>query len=125
MSDQRSNKDEFLSFLGTCMTFYNMHLTPYEQDHIMVEMGKILHDHIAPKNYSKLMKYVYGEKSPAYMDTDSIKDMYPESLFNTTDVNAVREAYHTGQTRAVMRDYKDFRDDPDLRGGETDGDNQI
>lgn len=108
--DIRSNAQEFLSFLGTCMTFYNMHLTPYEQDHIMVEMGKILHDHIAPKNYSKLMKYVYGEKSPAYMDTDS--------------VNTVREAYHTGLTHAVMRDYKDFRDDPEM-GGETDGKDGI
>ena len=110
MGFDRPNTDEFLSFLGTCMTFYNMHLTPYEQDHVMVEMGKILHDHIAPKNYSKLMKYVYGEKSPAYMDTDS--------------VNAVREAYHTGQTHAVLRDYKDFREDPEM-GGETDGDDKI
>ena len=111
MGFDRPNTEEFLSFLGTCMTFYNMHLTPYEKDHVIAEMGKLLHDHLAPKNYSKLVKYVYGEKSPLYMDTDS--------------VNAVREAYHTGQTHAVMRDYKDFRDDPDLRGSETDGDDQI
>lgn len=76
MSDEfRSNAQEFLSFLGTCMTFYNMHLSPYEQDHIMAEMGKIIHDHLAPKNYSKLIKYVYGEKNPAYMDTDSYQEL--------------------------------------------------
>lgn len=82
MSDEyRSNAQEFLSFLGTCMLFYNMHLTPYEQDHIMVEMGKIIHDHLAPKNYSKLMKYVYGEKNPAYMDTDSYQEL--KKVFST------------------------------------------
>lgn len=61
MEFDRSNTDEFLSFLGTCMTFYNMHLTPYEQSHVIAEMGKILHDHLAPKNYAPLVKFIYGE----------------------------------------------------------------
>ena len=73
--ENRSNAQEFLSFLGTCMTFYSIHLTPWEQSHLIPEMGKLLHDHLAPKNYSKLMKYVYGEKNPAYMDTDSYQEL--------------------------------------------------
>lgn len=115
MNDEiRSNRDEFLSFLGTCMTFYNMHLTPYEQDHIMAEMGKILHDHLAPKNYSKLMKYVYGEKNPAYMDTDSYQE--------------IKKVFTSGQTLVPMPGIEKL---PELRGeyikggGETDGNDQI
>lgn len=55
MGFDRSNTEEFLSFLGTCMTFYNMHLTPYEQNHVIAEMGKLLHDHLAQKNYAPLV----------------------------------------------------------------------
>ena len=109
MSDQRSNRDEFLSFLGTCMTFYNMHLTPYEKDHVIAEIGKLLHDHLAPKNYAPLVKFLYGESKPIYEDTDMVK---------------LRDAFTSGQTQAVMRDYKDFRDDPEM-GGETDGKDGI
>lgn len=75
MSDERTNYQEFLSFLGTTLEFYSMHLTPWEQSHVVAPMGALLHDHIAPKHYSKLMKYVYGEKNPAYMDTDSYQEI--------------------------------------------------
>ena len=73
MSTERPNTDEFLSFLGTCMTFYNMHLTPWEQSHIIPEIGKLLHDHLAPKNYALLVKFIYGESAPIYADTDMVR----------------------------------------------------
>ena len=71
MGFDRPNTEEFLSFLGTCMTFYNIHLTPYEQNHVIAEMGKLLHDHLAPKNYAPLVKFIYGESTARYVDTDS------------------------------------------------------
>lgn len=107
----RSNAQEFISFLGTCMYFYEHNLTPYEQSHVMYEAGMLMRDYLSPTNRNKLIAVLRKgiHENPAfYVDTDSV------------DVNAVREAYHTGQTHAVMRDYKDFRDDPEM-GGETDG----
>lgn len=98
MGFDRPNTEEFLSFLGTCMTFYNMHLTPYEQSHVIAEIGKILHDHLAPKNYAPLVKFIYGESAPIYKDTDMIR---------------LREAFTSGQTHAKME------------GGDTDGDDKI
>lgn len=98
MGFDRSNTEEFLSFLGTCMTFYNMHLTPYEQSAVIADIGKILHDHLAPKNYAPLVKFLYGESKPIYVDTDMVR---------------LRDAFTSGETHAKME------------GGETDGDDQI
>lgn len=94
MSDEiRSNAQEFLSFLGTCMYFYQHNLTPHEQSSIMYDMGKILRDYLSPHNRRKLISVL----------------QHGDMFDITSDVNAVREAYHTGQTHVVMR------------GGETDG----
>lgn len=40
----RSNKDEFISYLGTCMSFYKMHLTPREQSESITDIADILKD---------------------------------------------------------------------------------
>ena len=95
MSDEiRSNAQEFISFLGTCMFFYEHHLTPHEQSSKMYDMGIMLRDYLSPNNRKKLISVLqYGQ--------------------DQTDVNAIREAYHTGQTHAVMR------------GGDTDGKDDI
>ena len=105
MSDEiRSNAQEFLSFLGTCMYFYEHNLTPYEQSHVMTDVGTMLRDYLAPKNREKLILVLRGKKFSEVID-----QMYVD----TDSVNAVREAYHTGQTHAVMR------------GGETNGKDDI
>lgn len=136
MNDEiRSNTQEFLSFLGTCMYFYEHNLTPYEQSHVMHDMGMLLRDYIAPKNREKLILVLrvvkfFGANNDKYVDTDSVKDMYPNSLFNTSDVNAVREAYHTGQTHALVP-MPGIEKLPELRGeyikggGGTNGNDQI
>ena len=98
MGFDRPNTEEFLSFLGTCMTFYNMHLTPYEKDHVIAEIGKILHDCLAPKNYAPLVKFLYGESKAIYEDTDMVR---------------LRDAFTSGKMHAKMR------------GGETDGKDGI
>ena len=82
----------------------------------MYETGMLMRDYLSPNNRNKLITVLrkgIHENPALYADTDSIRDMYPESMFNASDVNAVREAYHTGQTHAVMR------------GGDTNGNDQI
>lgn len=74
--ENRSNKDEFLSFLSTCMTFYNMHLTPYEQAHITYDMVEIFAQHMTPKDFIRMcdqMKVRHDRwMMKMYADTDSV-----------------------------------------------------
>lgn len=71
----RSNRDEFLSFLGTCLTFYEQHLTPYEQKHTVFEIGEILREHVKPDCYSTLVRAIYGgTNDQIYQDTDSVME---------------------------------------------------
>ena len=60
MSYQRSNKDEFLSFLGTCMTFYNMHLTPEEQDAVIEDMLEVINQNL-PEQFDAVIIDHYME----------------------------------------------------------------
>ena len=108
MSDEISTyAQEFISFMGTCMFFYQNHLSPRQQSSTMYDVGMMFRDYLSPNNRKKL-----------------ISVLQHGTILNSSDVNAVREAYHTGQTHAVLRDYKDFREDPEM-GGETDGKDDI
>ncbi len=60
MSDvSRSNKDEFLSYLGTCMSFYKMHLTPSEQIDVVEDIAAILKDALYAEEKDNLVKALY------------------------------------------------------------------
>lgn len=70
MSDiSRSNKDEFISYLGTCMSFYKMHLTPSEQSESIPDIAVILKDALQPEEKDNLVKALY----PGYDITISSK----------------------------------------------------
>lgn len=60
MSDvSRSNKDEFLSYLGTCMSFYKMHLTPSEQSEVVEDIAEILKNTMYAEEKDNLVKALY------------------------------------------------------------------
>lgn len=69
MSDPvRVNKDEFISYLGTCMSFYKMHLTPGEQSEVIMDIADILKDALSPMDRDELVRSLY----PGYDITLSI-----------------------------------------------------
>lgn len=60
MSDPvRCNKDEFLSCLGTCMSFYKMHLTPSEQSESIPDIAGILKSAMYSEEKDSLVKALY------------------------------------------------------------------
>lgn len=70
----RCNRDEFLSYLGTCFNFYDMHLTSYERKHSIMEISDIIKEHMTPDDCDRLSKALQGEKI-IYQDTDSVKEV--------------------------------------------------
>lgn len=59
MSDNkiiRSNMYEFISYLGTCMSFYKMHLTPSEQSEVIPDIADILKDAMYPEERDNLVR---------------------------------------------------------------------
>lgn len=56
----RSNAQEFLSFLGTCMYFYEHNLTPHEQSSTMDDVGKMFRDYLSPNNRNRLIHVLLG-----------------------------------------------------------------
>ena len=70
----RCNRDEFLSYLGTCFNFYNMHLTSYERKHSINEISDIIKEYMSPDDCDRLSKALQGEKI-IYHDTDSVKEV--------------------------------------------------
>lgn len=69
MSDiSRSNKYEFISYMGTCMSFYKMHLTPGEQSEVITDIADILKDALSPMDRDELVRSLY----PGYDITLSI-----------------------------------------------------
>ena len=69
MSDPvRVNEEEFISYLGTCMSFYKMHLTPGEQSHVISDIADILKDVLSPEDRDDLVRSLY----PGYDITISI-----------------------------------------------------
>lgn len=70
MSDPvRVNEEEFISYLGTCMGFYKMHLTPGEQSKVIPDIADILKDALQPEEKDNLVKALY----PGYDITISSK----------------------------------------------------
>ena len=70
MSDPvRCNKDEFISYLGTCMSFYKMHLTPNEQSESIPDIAEILKDALYAEERDNLVRALY----PGYDVTISTK----------------------------------------------------
>lgn len=55
----RSNEDEFLSYLGTCMSFYKMHLTPGEQSHVISDIADIFRDALQPMERDDLVRSLF------------------------------------------------------------------
>lgn len=55
----RSNKDEFLSYLGTCMSFYKMHLSPSEQSESIPDIAEILRIAMYSEEKDNLVKALY------------------------------------------------------------------
>ena len=81
MSDPvRCNKDEFISYLGTCMSFYKMHLTQDQQDASVREIAEVLRDHMDSRQCMHLMRALqrYSESSLVetfiYTDTGSLRE---------------------------------------------------
>lgn len=69
MSDPvRVNEEEFISYLGTCMSFYKMHLTPGEQSHVISDIADILKDALSPVDRDDLVRSLF----PGYDITISI-----------------------------------------------------
>ena len=70
MSDPvRVNEEEFISYLGTCMSFYKMHLTPGEQSHVIPDIAEILKDALHTEEKDELVRNLY----PGYDITVSVK----------------------------------------------------
>ena len=70
MSDPiRVNEEEFISYLGTCMGFYKMHLTPGEQSHVISDVADVLKDALSPEDRDELVRSFY----PGYDVTISTK----------------------------------------------------
>ena len=72
MSDNkiiRSNMYEFISYLGTCMSFYKMHLTPSEQSGVITDIADILKDTLYAEEKDNLVRALY----PGYDVTISTK----------------------------------------------------
>ena len=72
MSDNkiiRSNMYEFISYLGTCMSFYKMHLTPSEQSEVITDIADILKDTLYAEEKDNLVRALY----PGYDVTISTK----------------------------------------------------
>ena len=72
MSDNkimRSNMDEFISYLGTCMGFYKMHLTPGEQSEVIPDIADILKEAMYSEERDNLVRALY----PGYDVTISTK----------------------------------------------------
>ena len=60
MSDvSRSNKDEFISYLGSCMSFYKMHLSPSEQSESIPDIAEILKSVMYAEEKDNLVKALY------------------------------------------------------------------
>lgn len=60
MSDSvRVNEEEFISYLGTCMSFYKMHLTPGEQSHVIADIADILRDALNPMERDDLVRRLF------------------------------------------------------------------
>ena len=60
MSDPvRVNEEEFISYLGTCMSFYKMHLTPGEQSKVIPDIADILKDALSPEDRDDLVRSLY------------------------------------------------------------------
>lgn len=60
MSDEiRSNAQEFLSYLGSCMSFYKMHLTPSEQSEVIPDADEILKSALYAEEKDNLVKSLY------------------------------------------------------------------
>lgn len=60
MSDSvRVNEEEFISYLGTCMSFYKMHLTPGEQSHVIPDIADILRDALNPMERDDLVRRLF------------------------------------------------------------------
>lgn len=55
----RSNKDEFISYLGTCMSFYKMHLTPSEQSESIPVIAEILKNNLYSDEKDNLVRALY------------------------------------------------------------------
>lgn len=55
----RSNEDEFLSYLGSCMSFYKMHLTPGEQGHVTSDIADILKEAMYSEERDNLVRALY------------------------------------------------------------------
>lgn len=64
----RSNKDEFISCLGSCMMFYAVHLTPSEQSDVIPDIAGILKNALSPMDRDELVRSLY----PGYDITLSI-----------------------------------------------------
>lgn len=55
----RSNKDEFISYLGSCMMFYVMHLTPSEEHDVIPDIAGILKEALHPEEMDDLVRNIY------------------------------------------------------------------
>ena len=60
MSDEiRSDLNEFLSYLSTCMSFYKMHLTTSEQEQSIQDIALILKNTLYAEEKDSLVRALY------------------------------------------------------------------